>query len=95
MSELVDKKDVLKIVDNVQSDLSYWAVTDGIIVTKPDTFDRLHKEIERIKPADVVEVVRCKDCKRWNSDYDYCEEYATEKWAGDFCSSGARKDLED
>ena len=43
---------------------------------------------------DVVEVVRCKDCKYWYCDphYEYCEEYATEKGAGDFCSFGKRKE---
>lgn len=30
MKELVDKNDVLKIIDNIETDFSYWAITDGI-----------------------------------------------------------------
>lgn len=60
MAEFVDKKEVQKLIDNVPSDLSYWAVTDGIIVIKPDAFDRMHKEIDRITKEDVAPVVHAK-----------------------------------
>lgn len=60
MTELVDKKEVLKIIDNVPSDFSYWAITDGIIVMMPDAFERLHKEIDSIEPSDVAPVVHAK-----------------------------------
>ena len=40
--------------------------------------------------ADVVEVVRCKDCTEWDKD-----EYECSHWYGfredDYCSLGARK----
>lgn len=60
MAEFVDKKEVLKIIDNVPSDFSYWAITDGIIVIKPDAFDRMHKEIDSIKKEDVAPVIHAK-----------------------------------
>lgn len=60
MAEFVDKKEVQKIIDNVPSDLRYWAVTDGIIVIKPDAFERMHKEIDSITKSDVTPVIRAK-----------------------------------
>ena len=45
--------------------------------------------IEKQPTADVVEVVRCKDCTEWNKD-----EYECSHWYGfredDYCSYGAR-----
>ena len=46
--------------------------------------------------ADVVEVVRCKDCKYWN--YEYCTQSKLKKPletnADDYCSYGERKESE-
>ena len=48
--------------------------------------------------ADVVEVVRCKDCKYWEKgkDYEpYCNHFGnmmTDTKADDFCSYGERKE---
>jgi hypothetical protein len=46
--------------------------------------------------VDVVEVVRCKDCKYWN--YEYCTQSKLKKPletnADDFCSSGKRNESE-
>ena len=47
--------------------------------------------IEKQPTADVVEVVRCKDCTEWDKD-----EYECSNWYGfredDYCSYGARMD---
>lgn len=69
MTEYITKDQVLKIIDNVEVDTSYWAITiDGYVIPKPDTFERLRMEINNLPPADVVEVVRCKDCKNLYPD---------------------------
>lgn len=63
---------------------------------------KIIKLIERIKKADVVEVVRCKDCEYFRSiDYNLnkCEEHS-DGWGDhtvyvgedDFCSYGKRKE---
>lgn len=61
---------------------------------------KLYDEIQKFPTADVVEVVRCKDCKYYqdnNNGYPHNEC----KWckdetpnAYDFCSYGERKDEE-
>lgn len=53
---------------------------------------------DRIKNGDLVEVVRCKDCKHYRDSfpYDTCDvfdEKATD--AEDYCSYGERKETED
>lgn len=48
-----------------------------------------------VPSADVVEVVRCKDCKFWDSDCIWCELWGnTQEYGNGFCSYGERKDNE-
>lgn len=57
--------------------------------------------IEKLKSeptADVVEVVRCKDCKSWNKAENSCgtSDADNSMWfETDFCSYGERKDDEE
>lgn len=48
--------------------------------------------IDNIPTADVVEVVRCKDCKYWLEQEfkGFCSIHFTKKFANDFCSYGKR-----
>jgi hypothetical protein len=60
------------------------------------------REIEDIPTADVVEVVRCKDCKsytvrtqasvKWNGKALHCVRSRRVVKPNDFCSYGERKD---
>lgn len=52
-----------------------------------DTFKAMFKRIDNAPAADVVPVVRCKDCKRREID-SLCEYFDDD----DFCSNGERKD---
>ena len=52
--------------------------------------------------ADVVEVVRCKDCEFWNLDrksglkgWCYCEVYKGYKEADGFCNCGERRESDE
>ena len=47
--------------------------------------------IEKAPTADVVEVVRCKDCEDYNG-HRYCEYNAIPVLDDDFCSYGKRKE---
>ena len=56
---------------------------------------------DRIINGDVVEVVRCKDCKHYNSQNSYCEGIGNwfclmNEWSDNgFCYKGERKETED
>ena len=58
------------------------------------------KEIAEIPTADAIEVVRCRDCKHWDSETWFCDNHSTFGHHGlewnmfsedDFCSYGERK----
>lgn len=61
---------------------------------------------EQIDSADVVEVVRCKDCEYWNKDEDVLNDGICDEWSDfedslirytkpdDYCSHGERKEQE-
>ena len=59
------------------------------------------KAIQQASAADVVEVVRCKDCTMWDRDHISCEGRARcltgeggirYRGSNDFCSIGAKMD---
>ena len=54
----------------------------------------IRKMIREQPTADVVEVVRCKDC-RWWRDIDHTCKYSftSPMCANDYCSHGERKDI--
>lgn len=52
-----------------------------------------YKKPEIIDSKDLVPVVRCRDCKHWESEYGYCHIQGAEDWkADDFCSYGKRRE---
>lgn len=93
MSRYIDATDIAKqiadfkrVVNSPNSDymtgyLCALSVTEGMIANTPT--------------ADVVEVLRCKDCMYWTGeDYDGCcimNGLAT-RYAKDYCSCGERKE---
>lgn len=59
--------------------------------------------IKNIPAADVVEVVRCKDCEKWDTSNRFLNTCACSRWSqsksaprltkpDDFCSYGKRKE---
>ena len=48
--------------------------------------------IEDAPKVDVVEVVRCKDCRSYNKCYGECTRYGAHLGENGFCSSGERKE---
>lgn len=49
--------------------------------------------IEQVDGADVVEVVRCKDCKFWDSGCRWCDLWGdTQEYDDGYCSYGERKE---
>lgn len=59
----------------------------------------LREVIEDTPTADVVEVVRCKDCQHYEADIiagqiGYCNEHQKGMYEQNFCSYGKRKEGE-
>lgn len=49
--------------------------------------------INKSRATDVVEVVRCKDCKFWDSDCIWCDLWGnTQEYYDGYCNYGERKD---
>lgn len=49
--------------------------------------------IESLEPADVVQVVRCRDCKYWRSYWGRCYKHDEYGMASDdFCSYGEKRE---
>ncbi len=88
----------------IDADRIEWRL---IIPTNPTTAEEnmIHlakKLVERQPIADVIEVVRCKDCINWQKDWSvdlygshYCPNVDTRTMEDDYCSYGERKDDKD
>ena len=50
------------------------------------------KRLERLPAANVVEVVRCRDCVYWRGENDICKGICIDFSADGYCSEGKRKD---
>ena len=53
---------------------------------------RLHYALKNLPAADVVEVVRCRDCVYWRGANDLCKGICIDFDADGYCSEGKRKD---
>lgn len=51
------------------------------------------KDVNSIPIADVVEVVRCKDCGSYNKHYGECTRNGSHLGEDGFCSRGKRKEV--
>ena len=81
MSDYIKREDAIK------------AMARGIGIPYTDFIDVAERCMDDIPTADVVEVVRCKDCKHWQdggfSSYCICDGFTH---SDDFCSYGERAD---
>lgn len=71
-----------------------WSAVKRIPHITMQTRQAILEALRKVPSADVVEVVRCKDCTEWDKD-----EYECSHWYGfredDYCSYGARMDGKD
>ena len=68
---------------------------------KQNFIDMICAMLDNCTTVDAVEVVRCRDCKHWDSETWFCDNHSTFWHHGldwnmfsedDFCSYGERKD---
>lgn len=95
----IKKEDAIKAMRKAQQDRT-WSMSDV------DVMEQMEENVEALPTADVVEVVRCRNCKhayfRYNTKDTLQEIYACEKRpagrahkkvSGDFfCKHGQRKE---
>lgn len=75
---------------------SAWMILEGLGFDRARNSD-LERTVlavfESAPAADVVEVVRCRDCKHYNAGFEcLIEGYGIERPADYFCADGKRKD---
>ena len=88
MSDYIKREDAIQAVKD-----SSYSLTDGEYI-EVNGYSAI-EQIEDIPSADVVEVVRCKDCI-FNNDGWCGADHLGSRWieAEDYCSFGERKERE-
>lgn len=88
--EYIRKQDAVDALDRIFDNVPMELTTEIL---------RLRRELRGLHAADVVEVVRCKDCKHWQTDWNpsipdrhYCAVMDSMMKADDFCSYGEKRE---
>lgn len=93
MDEYIERKALIEKIVNTPT-VPIKQCYEGNFVYADGTASRQNEIINYITEqptADVVEVVRCKDCEDYNG-HRYCEYHAVTVLDDDFCSYGHRKE---
>ena len=91
LKEYIEREKARELIENYGKnaiDSGRWSL-DSV-----DDIIALAKGVDKIPTADVVEVVRCKDCERVGKIYGkaiLCSEHKRITRPDDFCSYGIRK----
>lgn len=109
--EFIRKKDVYILKNALNSVITEETgkrdSLENILYNKAaeSVLNMIERGVQEIPAADVVEVVRCKDCKfcddaycndgRKLKDLYYCNWFGSVVEKNDFCSYGAKMDLEE
>ena len=75
---------------STQGTLVHGAISDGNALYKADD---IYEVLSECPAADVVEVVRCKDCKHYGTSGCAMDAYAFDVVEEGYCSYGERKEV--
>ncbi len=88
MAEYIEREAAVEIAEK-------YSLADGSVLGRHSGLaDCIASEIATLPAADVVPVVRCKDCENAQNECDgmiICRVYKHIMWLHDFCSYGKRK----
>ena len=92
--EYIRKQDA---IDAIHCDIKITGRENAETVCK--TIESFTDGIKSLEPADVVPVVRCRNCEHWQTDWNpsipdrhYCAVMDSMMKAEDFCSYGERRE---
>lgn len=86
------------LIEDIKKCLWDWETVDGI--TSSTVLKQTITDIENAPTIDAVPVVRCGDCKYWDSDWmlkgcgddvHFCPVVDSRKHASGFCDDGERR----
>lgn len=69
-----------------------WVDYSEALTQEHNDWEFHYNAISAIPAADVVEVVRCRDCVYWRGENDICKGICIDFSADGYCSEGKRKD---
>lgn len=106
MARYIDADVLIKMLSNYyrQTQSLYDRIPqNGQVSRTRRALDELYRGVDviigRVPTADVVDVVRCKDCQHYEADIiagqiGYCNEHQKGMYEHNFCSYGERKKVE-
>lgn len=92
MSDYIKREDAIQAIVGHLVPKQY----DGNLVNAG--FEVAHEIVDALPSADVVEVVRCKDCKWWDSEEHNCvirDSYGWDYKPTDYCSYGENAEAQE
>lgn len=93
MDDLISRQAAIGEIREMSPEL-FSAYQHNVYVDKQAVIMRLMAMPLTERGADVVEVVRCKDCKHYEDSYFCTEHWCCTTEAEEFCSRGERREDE-
>lgn len=94
MSEYIKREDAIQTVKRYESIYRYNR--SDFAIGRDDALETAARELADVPSADVVPVVRCKDCIFWDKRVtfqNYCTKHDIVSYPDDYCAWG-RKEVE-
>ena len=96
MAEYIDKEKLLNALDDRCNIACQYSKKQRQVMCSACPLGDAFDVIDEFPNADVVEVVRCKDCKYWFNaptadDFNSCEQDALIRHKDFFCACGERR----
>ena len=95
MASYINREAVVEEINDAISNIAFTSPYQNDIDTMVRGMERVLDIVEDAFACDVVEVVRCNDCKKWEYDKNFsgrCVEWRRRTLGNHFCSYGERKD---
>ena len=90
--EYIRKQDAIAVAESYQVERIGFHLND-YEYGRNQVADSIASDLEDIELADVVPVVRCRDCKHWKSYWGRCYKHDEYGMASDdFCSYGEKRE---
>lgn len=86
MSDLISRQAAIEVLGELATFTEDWSCHTWMYT------DDVYNAIKQLPPIQ-PDIVRCKDCKHFESEYEYCDYYQWNMTGCDFCSKAEKREV--
>ena len=94
MSDYIPRENTVAIIQGLKGHNTGEVVNDYLVAYSNRTIETAIRVLKRMPPADVVDVVRCRECENYVKHDKRCKYWNHGVESDGFCSMGERREDE-